>query len=66
MGIFNRNLLWIFRIGPLSWIIRILVGIYCGFGKWGFWREWNVGFGDRGWVVLQQLDGRGGDGATIF
>jgi len=37
-GVFNRNLLGIFRIGTLFWTIRILAGIYWHFGEWGFWR----------------------------
>lgn len=36
MGVFNKNLLGIVRIGPLNWTIRILIGIYCGFWKCGF------------------------------
>ena len=51
LGVFNRGLLVIFRIGTLFWTIRILVGIYWCFGNWGFWDRWRRDFGcGDGWI----------------
>lgn len=51
MGVFNKNLLGIFRIGTLFWTIRVLARIYWCFGEWRFWSIGGEGFCmEKGWT----------------
>lgn len=59
--VFNRDLLGIFRIGTLNWTIKILVGIYWGFGDCGFWRVKKRGFWGMGMDGFTVIGWRGGD-----
>lgn len=62
MGIFNRNLLGIFRISTLFWTVGVLARIYWCFGERGFGvlKEGisYKGMVDQGTILVADWDGR--------